>query len=179
MTTALIDPQGFPRSDIDVAGVRTARVQIIRLRNDLEGVRGEMGRLVERGLPRGDRLAEGEEEHRREEGEGETAREREVPFAKVDGVFPGSPADVAVSTVSRRLSSFLSHSPLLTSPLALEGSPPLRPPSHPLPPQFHESPPPPRGGPIGIPIRGGRVAPHDPAYAGRGRGAEVEFEVDA
>lgn len=97
MHTPLIDPQGFPRSDIDVAGVRTARMQIIRLRNDLQGVQGEMERLVERGLPRGEEGAAVEEgDAMMSEGAANGAQQEEKPFARIDGVFPGSPADTAV-----------------------------------------------------------------------------------
>lgn len=102
MQTPLIDPQGFPRSDIDVAGVRTARMQIIRLRNDLQGVQGEMEKLVERGLPRGEDAAVAEEQ---DEGavDGVQQQQEEKPFARIDGVFPGSPADTAVRSVLSRL----------------------------------------------------------------------------
>ncbi|RLV96202.1 putative 26S proteasome regulatory subunit p27 [Spathaspora sp. JA1] len=34
MTTKLVTPDGFPRSDIDVVSIRLIRVRIIRLRND-------------------------------------------------------------------------------------------------------------------------------------------------
>ncbi|BGP41636.1 putative 26S proteasome regulatory subunit [Rhodotorula kratochvilovae] len=94
MHAPLVDREGFPRADIDVAGVRTARVHIIRLRNDLKDLFAEMERLVQQGLPRGDEQPRGakeedvEMEHEEEDG-GET------PFAKVDAVAPGSPADSA------------------------------------------------------------------------------------
>ncbi|KAI5302613.1 putative 26S proteasome regulatory subunit, partial [Ascosphaera atra] len=38
MNTPLLTPDGFPRSDIDVAQIRTTRARIIRLRNDYKGV---------------------------------------------------------------------------------------------------------------------------------------------
>lgn len=38
MNTSLVTPDGFPRSDIDVAQVRATRTQIIRSRNDLKTV---------------------------------------------------------------------------------------------------------------------------------------------
>ncbi|ORY73877.1 hypothetical protein BCR35DRAFT_307006 [Leucosporidium creatinivorum] len=97
MQTPLIDPQGFPRSDIDVAGVRTARMQIIRLRNDLQGVQNEMEKLVERGLPRGEEGALVEEEGDAVMSNGTVSgvQQEETPFARIDGVFPGSPADTA------------------------------------------------------------------------------------
>lgn len=103
MQTPLIDPQGFPRSDIDVAGVRTARMQIIRLRNDLQGVQGEMEKLVERGLPRGEEGAPEEEgDAVMREGAANGVQQEEKPFARIDGVFPGSPADSAVCVLPPR-----------------------------------------------------------------------------
>lgn len=51
MDTPLVDPEGYPRSDIDVATVRTARAQIIRLRNDLKRTIDDMAALLERGIP--------------------------------------------------------------------------------------------------------------------------------
>jgi 26S proteasome non-ATPase regulatory subunit 9 len=109
MDTPLIDREGFPRSDIDVASVRTARVQIIRLRNDLKAVMGELEEVVKRGLPKGE---EREEEERiedvemveKEQGEGG----EEKPWAKVDAVAPGSPADTAVRLLLRPLASLSS-----------------------------------------------------------------------
>ncbi|PRQ76286.1 hypothetical protein AAT19DRAFT_13308 [Rhodotorula toruloides] len=95
MDTPLVDREGFPRSDIDVASVRTARVQIIRLRNDLKDVLVEMEGLVHRGLPSGEEGANGagreDERMKDEEEEGDGVK----PFAKVDAVAPGSPADAA------------------------------------------------------------------------------------
>ncbi|BGP00173.1 putative 26S proteasome regulatory subunit [Rhodotorula toruloides] len=82
MDTPLVDREGFPRSDIDVASVRTARVQIIRLRNDLKDVLVEMEGLVHRGLPSGEEGANGagreDERMKDEEEEGDGVK----PFAK-------------------------------------------------------------------------------------------------
>lgn len=112
MSTALIDPEGFPRSDIDVASIRTARSQINRLRNDLKEVIGNMSKLLEKGLPKTESSEEkkdvvmsngnGTEVNGNGVNGDEDAKmeaEKNVPFAKVDGVFPNSPADVAVSSL--------------------------------------------------------------------------------
>lgn len=108
MQTNLIDPEGFPRSDIDVASIRTARSQINRLRNDLKGVISDMSRLLEKGLPNTG-LVEMEVDTTEELGEVvERDQGDNKPFAKVDGVFPNSPADAAVSTSLNSLSP--SHS---------------------------------------------------------------------
>ncbi|GAA5852264.1 hypothetical protein JCM9279_002482 [Rhodotorula babjevae] len=97
MHAPLVDNEGFPRSDIDVAGVRTARVSIIRLRNDLKDVQRDMEHVVLRGLPRGDEPAQAPQAAAGEDAqmgdlEGPAS---ETPFAKVDAVAPGSPADSA------------------------------------------------------------------------------------
>lgn len=65
-------------------------MQIIRLKNDLKGVMKEMEHLLERGLPN-DEGAEEEEEPAEP-----AVEEGKTPFARVDGVFPGGPAAVAV-----------------------------------------------------------------------------------
>ncbi len=43
MDTPLLDPQGFPRADVDVVSVRQARVKIIELRNDYKLVMDRIG----------------------------------------------------------------------------------------------------------------------------------------
>ncbi|GJN92656.1 hypothetical protein Rhopal_005691-T1 [Rhodotorula paludigena] len=98
MDTPLVDREGFPRADIDVAGVRTARVQVIRLRNDLKAVQSEMEQLVHRGLPKGEAAngaAKDEDAEMRDGVEQDGAEGGERPFARVDAVAPGSPADAA------------------------------------------------------------------------------------
>ncbi|GAA5937845.1 Nas2p [Sporobolomyces koalae] len=85
MSTPLVDPQGFPRSDIDVAAVRTARVQIIRLSNDLKQVELDLGRLVQHALSSTEAAARTEP----------STREPLLPFAKVNSVAADSPAQTA------------------------------------------------------------------------------------
>ena len=93
MYTPLVDPQGFPRSDIDVAQVRTARVAIIRGRNDLKDLERELETLVREGLER----KEGDVEEDKVMEEEEKEKEEELkPFAKVNSVAPNSPAQTAV-----------------------------------------------------------------------------------
>ncbi|KAI0320519.1 hypothetical protein OF83DRAFT_1104314 [Amylostereum chailletii] len=89
MQTQLVDAQGFPRADIDVLAVRTARVRIIELRNDLSGLTDEIGKALEG-------VYERTPDTEKDAGQNET-REELMPFAKVNGVAPGSPAADAVS----------------------------------------------------------------------------------
>ncbi|GAA5957849.1 hypothetical protein JCM3765_003786 [Sporobolomyces pararoseus] len=92
MSTPLVDPQGFPRSDIDVAAVRNARVEIIRGRNDLKDIEKEMEVLVQEGLARGDEETKTAKD---EEAKEERPKESTAPFAKVNSVAPDSPAKLA------------------------------------------------------------------------------------
>ena len=46
MDGPLVDNDQYPRSDIDVVAVRTARQQLIRLTNDMRGVMGRIERAL-------------------------------------------------------------------------------------------------------------------------------------
>lgn len=89
MQTPLVDREGFPRADIDVWAVRTARVRIIELRNDLSEVREELAKALERVY------------ERKEEIPRQTASQEAqlLPFARVNTVAPSSPAAESVSSV--------------------------------------------------------------------------------
>ncbi|KAG9063080.1 hypothetical protein KI688_004680 [Linnemannia hyalina] len=111
MHDKLVDSNGFPRSDVDIVVVRTARSNIIRLKNDLKALM----RQIEEALHAVH--AEALEEKQRQEAEkkkeqelagaasvelpsassatvtDEAAVERSLaPFAIVNAVAPGSPA---------------------------------------------------------------------------------------
>ncbi|TCD70904.1 putative 26S proteasome regulatory subunit [Steccherinum ochraceum] len=89
-STPLVDAEGFPRADLDVWAVRTARVRIIELRNDYKAILDDISKELQTVYARQD------EEGRAEETQSEAQSEStEDPFAKVDGVAPGSPASVA------------------------------------------------------------------------------------
>ncbi|KAJ5971661.1 uncharacterized protein N7479_001579 [Penicillium vulpinum] len=100
MTSSLTTFDGYPRDDIDIAQVRTTRVRIIHLRNDHK----EVMRLLEKGI----------HAHfanlQNTQGAGPTTNGTNVapiaqsltnntalgaPFAKVNSVVSGSPADQA------------------------------------------------------------------------------------
>ncbi|KAF8577049.1 hypothetical protein K439DRAFT_1365650 [Ramaria rubella] len=89
LRTKLVDPQGFPRADIDVYAVRHARVRIIELKNDMDAVMNDLAKALEgvydAGARNGGNVA------------GSTSNSSQTPeelkvFARVDGVAPGSPA---------------------------------------------------------------------------------------
>lgn len=89
MQTPLVDIEGFPRADIDIYAVRGARVRIIELRNDLKAVMDAIGKALE-GIYDPSLASQPSTHH-------DSSSERPLkPFAKVDGVAPGSPAAEAV-----------------------------------------------------------------------------------
>jgi 26S proteasome non-ATPase regulatory subunit 9 len=93
LRSPLVDLDGFPRDDIDVYAVRGARVRIIELRNDLKSVLDEIGKVLE--VVYDPALAVPEPAAQ----PGSTDAEL-LPFARVDGVVPGSPAATAVRAVN-------------------------------------------------------------------------------
>jgi 26S proteasome non-ATPase regulatory subunit 9 len=101
MRQPLVDREGFPRDDIDVWAVRHARVRIIELRNDLTALIDEIAGTLETVYPRS--LPSPAEAGSSPSGTiaapaggGATAPAELLPFARVNGVAPGSPAADAV-----------------------------------------------------------------------------------
>lgn len=108
MDTPLVDSEGFPRSDIDVFAVRHARVRIIELRNDLKATYDDIAAALQDGgladassssAPATNGVANSQAPmvngiHDTVEDQSATPQ---IPFGKVNGVAPGSPAAQAVS----------------------------------------------------------------------------------
>ncbi|KAJ7761490.1 hypothetical protein DFH07DRAFT_740009 [Mycena maculata] len=86
LDSPLIDADGFPRADIDIYAVRNARVRILELRNDLTAVMNALALALQSVY--NPALAPVESPQ---------PSINSKPFAKVDGVSPGSPAAEAVS----------------------------------------------------------------------------------
>ena len=89
MQTPLVDHDGFPRADIDIWNVRTARVRILELRNDLKVVMDNIGRALEGVF----------DPSVSDASSGSGPSESLKPFAKVNGISPGSPAAEAVCNI--------------------------------------------------------------------------------
>ncbi|PNS17353.1 hypothetical protein CAC42_7036 [Sphaceloma murrayae] len=119
MQTPLLTPDGHPRADIDVAQIRTARARIIRLKNDYKWLMEK----IEKGLEEHHaNLASAPPEEETSNGtaalseritatpsSGEglgVASSIEAPFAKVNSVARGSPADSAGLKVGDKVTRF-------------------------------------------------------------------------
>ncbi|KAG9247513.1 26S proteasome non-ATPase-like protein regulatory subunit 9 [Calycina marina] len=101
MNTRLITQDGFPRADLDVAQIRTTRSRIIYLRNDYKALMAVIEKYVHEEFAR--RAADSAEAEPTTNGvntNGPTptiSREQPMgpPFAKVNSVISGSPAETA------------------------------------------------------------------------------------
>jgi len=80
LNSPLVDREGFPRADIDIWAVRHARVRIIELRNDLSAITDEIGKALESVYAPTSTASTNDDNLELK------------PFAKVNGVAPGSPA---------------------------------------------------------------------------------------
>ncbi|KAI5866618.1 hypothetical protein GGS23DRAFT_279659 [Durotheca rogersii] len=100
MATPLITPDGFPRADIDVAQIRTTRARIIHLKNDYKDIMN----TIEKHLH--EHFASIQDTEEAAPASTSTGRAEnllgdsipatlEEPFAKVNSVAAGSPAEVA------------------------------------------------------------------------------------
>ena len=85
MSNSLVDLQGFPRSDVDVYTIRHTRAQLIRLSND----HASLLKQIEQGLHQLHSLAKLQNISQLE------SPAHLIPFARVDGVAPESPASEA------------------------------------------------------------------------------------
>ncbi|PHH64180.1 hypothetical protein CDD81_4927 [Ophiocordyceps australis] len=96
MQTSLLTVDGFPRADLDVAQIRTTRAQIIRLRNDYSDVMASVEKCLHQHFAN---ITDGS-------GGGLSTAQAQplpdsepeallTPFAKVDAITEGSPAEKA------------------------------------------------------------------------------------
>lgn len=98
MNTNLLTPDGFPRSDIDVAQIRTTRSRIIHLRNDYK----ELMALIEKRLHEHFASIQDDDQESTPVPTDQAAplpdsvpEVLEQPFAKVNSVVDNSPAATA------------------------------------------------------------------------------------
>ncbi|TEY86508.1 hypothetical protein BOTCAL_0007g00350 [Botryotinia calthae] len=101
MNTRLLTPDGFPRADLDVAQIRTTRSRIIYLKNDHKALMSVIEKHIHEHFAR---LAENPNTEEPVVDEVQAGRivpsfdepaPLDLPFAKVNSVAAGSPADDA------------------------------------------------------------------------------------
>ncbi|KAI9573538.1 hypothetical protein HD554DRAFT_2202224 [Boletus coccyginus] len=92
MTTLLVDSEGFPRADLDIYAIRTARTRIVELRNDLKHAMDEIEKALH--MIYDPSLAPPAPSSASDASSTPSTHTEEnlSPFAKVDGVAPGGPA---------------------------------------------------------------------------------------
>ena len=93
LNSPLLDSEGFPRADIDVWAVRHARVRIIELRNDLTALMDTIAIALQSVYAP---IPPTETQPQTSESPADASSHLQ-PFARVNGVAPGSPASAAVS----------------------------------------------------------------------------------
>ncbi|KAH8603062.1 26S proteasome non-ATPase regulatory subunit 9 [Bisporella sp. PMI_857] len=102
MNTRLVTPDGFPRADLDVAQIRTTRSRIIHLRNDYKAlmsviekhIHEHFARLAEEGQT-DEPVTNGLQQNGEVLSLPTVVQPLGPPFARVNSVVAGSPADTA------------------------------------------------------------------------------------
>ncbi len=112
MNTSLLTFDGFPRSDLDVAQIRTTRARIIRLKNDYKSLMAKLESAVQDGFAKGIHDQNAETRHTSSiiqpaaQVAVASTPSMQPPFAKVNTVTPNSPADLAGLRAGDRVTSF-------------------------------------------------------------------------
>ncbi|KAI8988879.1 hypothetical protein BDB01DRAFT_833915 [Pilobolus umbonatus] len=94
MEESLTDKEGFPRSDIDIVSIRTTRRMIQRLRNDYKDLTNIIGTKLEE-LHALAKENPQPETHHTPTAAATITTDNDQPFAVVNAVAPGSPAESA------------------------------------------------------------------------------------
>ncbi|XP_023372629.1 26S proteasome non-ATPase regulatory subunit 9 isoform X2 [Otolemur garnettii] len=111
MNEPLVDSEGYPRSDVDLYQVRTARHNIICLQNDHKEVMKQVEEALHQ-LHAHDKekqardMAEAEEEAMSHKPGHSMSHRPSQAFAKVNSISPGSPASTAGLQVDDEITEF-------------------------------------------------------------------------
>lgn len=109
MNTSLTTFDGFPRADIDVAQIRTTRARIIRLKNDYKELMKKLEAAVEEQFASGKAVEAASSPSTRRmpaATSSSNATAIQPPFAKVNSVAAGSPAESAGLLAGDRVVKF-------------------------------------------------------------------------
>ncbi|KAF2401745.1 26S proteasome non-ATPase-like protein regulatory subunit 9 [Trichodelitschia bisporula] len=105
MNTGLTTFDGYPRADLDIAQIRTTRARIIHLKNDYKALLDALEKQVHA------RFAEAAAQPATVQSQAEPSipqpmEDTSTPFAQVNGVSPGSPAEAAGLRVGDKITRF-------------------------------------------------------------------------
>jgi len=116
MNTTLTTFDGFPRADIDVAQIRTTRARIIRLKNDHKAVMSRLevavlerfaaGKAAEGSATSSAPAVQASMDSTASAASASSSSTIEPPFARVNTVVPGSPAEQAGLKVGDKVTRF-------------------------------------------------------------------------
>ncbi|TQV97254.1 hypothetical protein V2A60_000123 [Cordyceps javanica] len=110
MDTPLLTRDGFPRSDLDVAQIRTTRARIIRLKNDYKEIMANVEKFLHEHFANAAEHPESSTPTTASSAfevlPDTGAQSLDPPFAKVDGVSPNSPAELAGLKVDDEIRNF-------------------------------------------------------------------------
>ncbi|XP_062999866.1 26S proteasome non-ATPase regulatory subunit 9 [Elgaria multicarinata webbii] len=105
MNEPLVDVEGYPRADVDVYQVRTARHNIICLQNDHKALMQEVEQALHQLHARDKEKREKDEAEARAEA-CDRSQALPQPFARVNAVSPGSPASFSGLQVDDEIAEF-------------------------------------------------------------------------
>ncbi|KAM9329613.1 26S proteasome non-ATPase regulatory subunit 9 [Gastrophryne carolinensis] len=105
MDGPLVDIEGYPRADVDVYQIRTARHNIICLQNDHQAIMKEIEEALH------SLHARDKDKSQKDEAEAQAEALQRIqalpePFARVDSVTPGSPASLSGLQVGDEIIAF-------------------------------------------------------------------------
>lgn len=111
MNEPLVDCEGYPRSDVDLYQVRTARHNIVCLQNDHKAVMKQVEEALHQLHARDKEKQARDMAEAQEEARSRSLSQSEGPspsqaFAKVNSISPGSPASIAGLQVDDEIVEF-------------------------------------------------------------------------
>lgn len=106
MDGPLVDVEGYPREDVDLYQIRTARHDIVCLQNDHKAIMKDIEEALHSLHARDKEKKLKDEAEAQAEALQHNLDDLPVPFARVDAVVPGSPASMSGLQVGDEITAF-------------------------------------------------------------------------